>query len=197
MDLQAKPQQAVAALTHTVICLCTNHALLAQLHRLFILKNHQQPGYPSCLQTAHTTKKKKLHIWLNILFCFLTESYTFFLLSFLDSCQQSFKTFLQVLFTSCKWTVTQLGKITATVQMTSNVCRAAGQRTKARWAFNATAMAKIRGCSCHQAALPLEQTITVQQPSLPHETIREGETLHWYLNLQNCDHKNKASDLWQ
>lgn len=48
---------------------------------------------------------------------------------------------------------------------------------------------------CHQAALPLSRQSQCSSLSLPHETIREGETLHWYLNLQNYDHKNKALDL--
>lgn len=54
---------------------------------------------------------------------------------------------------------------------------------------------KIRDTSANQAALPLSRQSQCSSLLLPHETIREGETLHWYLNLQNYDHKNKALDL--
>lgn len=71
----------------------------------------------SILVYKHPTKKNSTY---GLTYCFVSlQNVT----PFFRLVSTKLQDILQVLFTSCKWTVTQLGKITATVQMTSNVYR--------------------------------------------------------------------------
>lgn len=146
----------------------------------------------TCISFLLEQKSHKLHIWLNILLCFLTESCT--LLRFCHSCQQS-TTFPIFCWHPANWSVTQLGKIAVTVQLTWNVYRLnSEQKPDERRLRDWTS--KIRDASATRP-LTLTDNHSAAAFATSWDSFREGETLHWYLNLQKCDHKNKALDLWQ
>lgn len=135
------------------------------------------------------------HIWLNILFCFLTESYTSS-----NKASHPSQVFVHILQMNCNsaWQDHRYRSIDIKFIQ-------AGQWTKqtnkkeARWAVNATENSKEKRCFCHQATLtPWADDHSVAAFCYLMRLLL-GREKHFTgtLNLQNCDHKNKALDLWQ
>lgn len=72
-------------------------------------------------------------------------------------------------------------------------------KKKARWAINANENSKEKRCFCHQATLtPWADDHSVAAFCYLMRLLL-GREKHFtgIFNLQNCDHKNKALDLWQ
>lgn len=108
--------------------------------------------------------------------------------SYRTSCRSQSSTFSKVCSHPANWTVTQLGKITVTVQLTSRVY-------KSPMSINEAETAKWEALLPPGRSRPWADNHSVAAFCYLYGTIREGETLHWYLNRQNYDHKNKALDL--